>query len=78
MDRDELARQLESVAGTLQYQVLNNLDELIVPLVREGKISKESLELMVKRPLMQAVTRIRGLRVTTQNPGLERKGEHRQ
>jgi predicted transcriptional regulator len=72
MDKDELARQLESIAGTVQYQVLNNLDDLIAPVVKEGRVSKEELEKMVKRPLMQVVTKLRSIRVTTQNPGLER------
>jgi len=72
-DRDELTRQLESLAGTLQYQVLNNLDDLVAPVVKEGRVNKEALELMVKRPLMQVVTRLRSMRMTTQNPGLESK-----
>lgn len=76
MDRDELSRQLDSIAGTLQYQVLNNLDDLITPMVKDGKINKESLELMVKKPLMQMVTKLRSIRMTTQNPGLERKKEN--
>ena len=71
MERDELVRQLESMMGTLQFQVLNNLDELVAPLVREGKLSKEALEQMVKKPVMQVVKRMQGLRLTTQNPGLE-------
>lgn len=69
-DRDELVRQLDSAAGTLQFQVLNNLDELIAPLVKDGKVNKEELEKMVKRPVMQVVTKLRALRLTTQNPGL--------
>lgn len=71
MDRDELVRQLDSIAGTVQYQVLNNLDDVTAPLVKEGRLSKEELEKMVKRPLMQVVTKLRSLRVTIQNPGLE-------
>ena len=78
MERDDLTRQLDSIAGTLQYQVLNNLDDLIAPVVKEGKVSKEALELMVKRPLMQAVTRLKSLRLTTQNPVFERKKENGQ
>ena len=74
-DRDELIRQLDSAAGTLQFQVLNNLDELIAPLVKEGKVNKEELEKMVKRPVMQVVTKLKGLRMTTQNPGLGAKQE---
>jgi hypothetical protein len=77
MDRDGLTRQLESIAGTLQYQVLNNLDDLIAPLVKDGKIDKEVLEKMVKRPLMLAVNRLKGLRLTTLNPGFNPKGESR-
>ena len=73
MDRDELVRQLDSIAGTVQYQVLNNLDDVTAPLVKEGRLSKEELEKMVKRPLMQVVTKLRSMRVATQNPGLERK-----
>jgi hypothetical protein len=75
MDRDELTRQLESLAGTLQYQVLNNLDDLVAPVVQEGKVSKDALELTVKKPLMRVVTRLRSLRLTTQNPGFERQKE---
>lgn len=78
MDRDEISRQLDSIAGTLQYQVLNNLDDLIAPFVREGKISKEALEERVKGPLMRQVTRIKSLRLTTQNPSFEHKKEARQ
>jgi hypothetical protein len=78
MDRDELTRQLESMAGSIQYQVLNNLDELLAPVVKEGKLSKEALEMMVKRPLMHVVTKMRSLRLTTQNPGFERKKENGQ
>ena len=56
MERNELAGKLESIARTLQYQILNNLDALVAPAIRgDGKISQEALEMMVKKPMMEVV-----------------------
>jgi len=76
MDRDEMARQLEAQAGKLQHQVLNNLDDWVAERVAEGvKIDKDWLDRMVKRPVMQVVTKLKGLHLVTVNPGFERKKE---
>jgi hypothetical protein len=74
-ERDEIAKKVETIVGILKFQVLMNLDELVAPLVRDGVINKDALEQMVKRPVMQAVTRLQSLHLVTQNPGFERKGE---
>ena len=43
-----LVAELESVIGTIQFQVLNNLDAV----VRGSGVNLEKLNEMVKRPLM--------------------------
>lgn len=48
----ELAKDLEAQIGTLQFQVLNNLDEI-------AGSSNPNLDPMVKKPMMRAVAKLR-------------------
>ncbi len=55
MDRQaaiDLAKDLETQIGTLQFQVLNNLDEI-------AGSSSPNLDPMVKKPMMRAVSKLR-------------------
>jgi hypothetical protein len=62
-DKDKftiLISQLESLVGILQYQVLNNLDTYV-----SGKqdIDLKALDTFVKRPIMQAATKLKSLKL---------------
>ena len=55
-------------------QVLNNLDEVVGPKVKDDPVETGILERTIKRPIMQSVGTLRTLRVAIQNPGLSPKG----
>lgn len=46
---------LETNIGTLQTQVLNNLDELC----NDEKVDKQALDRFVKKPMMRSITRFK-------------------
>lgn len=56
---NSIADSLKSVAGTLKYQVLNNLDGC----VGEG-VETKTLDGFIKRPIMQSVVKLETLRAT--------------
>lgn len=58
---ERLAAELASIIGTIQFQVLNNLDAV----VRGTGVNLERLNDMVKRPLMvMAVTPLKHMQQT--------------
>lgn len=57
----EAAARLLSIAGTLQYQVLNNLDTHAGQ-ARET-VDPKALDAFVKRPIMQSVTSLKSVRL---------------
>ena len=70
MENDKAAvEQIEAIIGCLQHQVLNNLDALA------GKatgLDLTALDLLVKKPIMQSVTKLRSMRFSILNPGLSK------
>lgn len=52
----DLAKDIETTIGTLQFQVMNNID---VHLKQTGQAVDQNLEPYVKRPMMLEISRLR-------------------
>jgi len=64
-DSEALAKimeQVESIIGTLQFQVLNNVDTYVGS--KNGVCGPDVLNDFVKRPIMQSVTKLKTARNT--------------
>lgn len=62
MDTEQIGKmigQLETVIGTLKYQILNNIDAY----VKQG-VDPTTLDIFIKKPVMQAATSLNRLRCT--------------
>lgn len=64
IDRD--LKDLERQVQIIQFQVLNNIDAILLPegKPREAPVDPKELDALVKRPLMLALTRIKSVRIS--------------
>jgi len=71
-EQENNAKKLERISGTLKHQVLNNLDAILEKACEEKLIDIGMLQLLVKKPIIDAANRLQTMKLYIENPGLQR------